>query len=97
MTLAQSLEETARALAAGEVAADTFIALLDDVRRAADSATSGEVLTLHRALVDCEPLLLSRRESLRSAIADTVKSGRAVRGFASLQANTRGQRVDKKA
>jgi hypothetical protein len=97
MTLAQTLHDTAKAVAAGEVAPDTFMALLEDVRNAADCATDGEVITLHRALVDCEPLLLSHRQSLRSAIADTVKGGRAVRGFAALQPNTRGQRVDKKA
>lgn len=97
MTLAQTLHDTAKAVAAGEVPPDTFMVLLDDVRKAADTATDGEVITLHRALADCEPLLLSHRESLRSAIAETVKSRRAVRGFASLQASTRGQRVDKKA
>lgn len=97
MTLEQTLQETAQAVAAGEVPPDTWMALLDDVRAAADTATDGELITLHRALVSCEPLLLSHRASLRSAIAETVKSRRAVRGFCALQPNTRGQRVDKKA
>ena len=97
MSLLQKLQQTAQAVAAGDVPPDTFIALLNDVRQAAISGSEAEVFTLHRALQDCEPLLLSHREQLRSAIQDSVSKRRAVRGFASIQANTRGQRVDKKA
>jgi len=97
MTLAEQLEATARGVADGTVAPDTFMALLDDVRAAAEGATEGEVHTLHQALQSCEPLLLSHRRSLSDAIAKTVQNRKGVRGFAALKASTRGQRVDRKA
>jgi len=97
MTLAEQLEQTARGVADGTVAPDTFMALLDDVRSAASEASAGEVQSLHQALKSCEPLLLSHRKELSDAIARSVHGRRSVKGFAALKANTRGQRVDRKA